>query len=174
MLAASRFPIPLSSVRVVPDDSTAAAISMAALAIRRSSARISATRSAARLRSVFGAGRRGRIWRRISAARSAVRPRAARGHVQWKHPDSGGEFGGHVGHVDAVGVQPPGQWGVQAGCAFDADCDHVLTMQARRGRLDSAIEDMAADGEFTPIVRSVSCLRVVSTLTGFALDVENR
>ncbi len=56
--------------------------------------------------------------------------------------------------------------------AFDADYDHVLTMQARRDRLDSAIEEMAADGEFTPIVRRVSCLRGVSTLTGFALAVE--
>ena len=56
--------------------------------------------------------------------------------------------------------------------AFDADYDQVLTMQARRGRLDSAIEEMAADGEFTPIVRRVSCLRGVSTLTGFALAVE--
>lgn len=56
--------------------------------------------------------------------------------------------------------------------AFDADYDHVLTMQARCGRLDSAIEDMAADGEFTPIVRRMSCLRGVSTLTGFALAVE--
>ena len=56
--------------------------------------------------------------------------------------------------------------------AFDADYDHVLTMQARRGRLDSAIEDIAKDGEFTPIVRRVSCLRGVSTLTGFALAVE--
>lgn len=56
--------------------------------------------------------------------------------------------------------------------AFDADYDHVLTMQARRRRLDSAIEGMAADSEFTPIVRRVSCLRGVSTLTGFALAVE--
>ena len=56
--------------------------------------------------------------------------------------------------------------------AFDADYDHVLTMQARRRRLDAAIEDMAADGEFTPIVRRVTCLRGVSTLTGFALAVE--
>jgi transposase len=56
--------------------------------------------------------------------------------------------------------------------AFEADYDHVLTMQARRARLDSAIEHMAADGEFTPIVRRVSCLRGVSTLTGFALAVE--
>jgi transposase len=56
--------------------------------------------------------------------------------------------------------------------AFEADYDHVLTMQARRGRLDAAIEDMAADNEFTPVVRRVSCLRGVSTLTGFALAVE--
>lgn len=56
--------------------------------------------------------------------------------------------------------------------AFDADYDHVLTMQARRGRLDAAIEDIAADSEFTPIVRRVSCLRGVSTLTGLALAVE--
>lgn len=56
--------------------------------------------------------------------------------------------------------------------AFDADYDHVLTMQARRGRLDAAIEDMAKDSEFTPVVRRVSCLRGVSTLTGFALAVE--
>ena len=56
--------------------------------------------------------------------------------------------------------------------AFDADYDHVLTMQARRGRLDSAIENIAADSEFTAIVRRVSCLRGVSTLTGLALAVE--
>jgi transposase len=56
--------------------------------------------------------------------------------------------------------------------AFDADYEHVLTMQARRGRLDAAIEDMAKDSEFTAVVRRVSCLRGVSTLTGFALAVE--
>ncbi|OQM78074.1 IS110 family transposase [Rhodococcus sp. 66b] len=56
--------------------------------------------------------------------------------------------------------------------AFDADYDHVLTMVARRDRLDKTIEDMAADSEFTPIVHRVSCLRGVSTLTGFALAVE--
>lgn len=56
--------------------------------------------------------------------------------------------------------------------AFDADYDHVLTMQARRGRLDSVIEDIAKDCEFTPIVRRLSCLQGVSTLMGFALAVE--
>lgn len=56
--------------------------------------------------------------------------------------------------------------------AFDADYDHVLTMQARRGRLDTAIEAMAADSEFTPVVHRLGCMRGVSTLTGFALAVE--
>ena len=56
--------------------------------------------------------------------------------------------------------------------AFDADYEHVLTMQARRRRLDTAIEEMAAASEFTPIVRRMCCLRGVSTLTGFGLAVE--
>lgn len=56
--------------------------------------------------------------------------------------------------------------------AFDADYEHVLMLQARRDRLDAAIHEVAADSEFTPIVRRVSCLRGVSTLTGFALAVE--
>ena len=56
--------------------------------------------------------------------------------------------------------------------AFDADYDHALTMQARRRRLDAAIEEMAAASEFTPIVRRMCCLAGVSTLTGFALAVE--
>ena len=41
-----------------------------------------------------------------------------------------------------------------------------------RDRLDAAIEEMACDSEFTPLVRRVACLRGVSTLTGFALAVE--
>lgn len=56
--------------------------------------------------------------------------------------------------------------------AFDADYDHVLTTQARRGRLDAAIEEMATTSEFTPVVRRLSCLRGVSTLTAFGLAVE--
>ncbi len=56
--------------------------------------------------------------------------------------------------------------------AFDADYEHVLTMQTRRRRLDTAIEEMAAASEFTPIVRRMCCLRGVSTLTGFGLAVE--
>jgi transposase len=63
---------------------------------------------------------------------------------------------------DALGLQ----------LAFESDYDAVLTVKARRDRLDHTIEQMAADSEFTPIVRRLSCLRGVSTLTGFALAVE--
>ena len=48
----------------------------------------------------------------------------------------------------------------------------MLLAVARRGRLDAAIEAMAADSEFTPVVRRLSCLRGVSTLIPFALAVE--
>ena len=45
-------------------------------------------------------------------------------------------------------------------------------MKARRDRLDAAIEEMAADSEFTPLVRRFGCLRGISSLTGLALAVE--
>jgi transposase len=56
--------------------------------------------------------------------------------------------------------------------AFDSDYETVLATKARRDRLDAAIEEMAADSEFTPIVRRLGCLRGVGTLTAFALAVE--
>jgi transposase len=56
--------------------------------------------------------------------------------------------------------------------AFDEAYDTVLATQARRDRLDEAIEAMAADSEFTPLVQRLSCLRGVATLTGFAIAVE--
>jgi transposase len=55
---------------------------------------------------------------------------------------------------------------------FESDYEAVLTVKARRDQLDDAITTMAADSEFTPLVRRLSCLRGVSTLTGFALAVE--
>jgi transposase len=55
---------------------------------------------------------------------------------------------------------------------FEFDYDTVLAVQARRDRVDAAIEEMAADSEFTPVVRRLGCLRGISTLTGFALAVE--
>jgi len=56
--------------------------------------------------------------------------------------------------------------------AFDSDYDAVLTVAARRDRLDAAITAMAAGSEFTEVTRRLGCLRGVSTLTGFALAVE--
>lgn len=55
---------------------------------------------------------------------------------------------------------------------FDSDYEAVLATRARRARLDEAIEQMAADSQFTPLVRRLGCLRGISTLTGFALTVE--
>ncbi len=56
--------------------------------------------------------------------------------------------------------------------AFDADHEAVLMAVTRRDRLDAAIEAMAAGSQFTPIVRRLSCLRGVNTLTAFALATE--
>ena len=36
---------------------------------------------------------------------------------------------------------------------FESDYDAVLSVKARRDRLDAAIAAMAADSEFTPLVR---------------------
>jgi transposase len=55
---------------------------------------------------------------------------------------------------------------------FDSDYDTVLATTARRDRLDAHIAAIAADSEFTAIVRRLGCLRGISTLTGFALAVE--
>jgi transposase len=55
---------------------------------------------------------------------------------------------------------------------FDSDYDAVLSVAARRARLDAAITVMAADSEFPPLVHRLGCLKGVSTLTGFALAVE--
>jgi transposase len=55
---------------------------------------------------------------------------------------------------------------------FESDYDAVLTVRARRNRLDTAIAAMAADSEFTPLVRRLGCLRGVGDLTALALAVE--
>jgi transposase len=56
--------------------------------------------------------------------------------------------------------------------AFDSGYDTVLGVTARRDRLDKAIVELAGDSEFTPVVRRLSCLRGISTLTAFAFAVE--
>jgi len=56
--------------------------------------------------------------------------------------------------------------------AFESDYDTVLSVTARRRRLDAAIDELAADSEFTPLVHRLGCLRGVATLTAFSLAVE--
>jgi len=60
--------------------------------------------------------------------------------------------------------------GTQA--AFQDAYETVVLAAGRRDRLDSAILAMAADGQFTAVVRRLSCLRGISTLTAFSLAVE--
>jgi transposase len=60
--------------------------------------------------------------------------------------------------------------GTQA--AFDDAYQTVVLATARRDRLDTAITAMATDSQFTPVVARLSCLRGISTLTGFSLAVE--
>lgn len=56
--------------------------------------------------------------------------------------------------------------------AFDCAYETVLLTQQRRDHLDAAIEALAADSDYTPIVQRLGCLRGISTLTGFGLAVE--
>lgn len=56
--------------------------------------------------------------------------------------------------------------------AFEDAVEAVLLTTDRRDRLDAAIEAMAADSSYTPLVRRLCCLRGISTLTGFGLAVE--
>lgn len=62
------------------------------------------------------------------------------------------------------------QRGIQL--AFDADLDAMLLTRDRRDRLDQAITEMAGHCQYTAVVRRLSCLRGVSTLTAFGLAVE--
>ncbi|MGW2524534.1 IS110 family transposase [Streptomyces sp. NPDC001617] len=56
--------------------------------------------------------------------------------------------------------------------AFEEAFDTVLSTYARRGRLDGAIEQMAAASPFAPVVGRLGCLRGISKLTAFGLAVE--
>lgn len=75
--------------------------------------------------------------------------------------------GAHHAWLRRIRFEQPG-----TRAAFEADLEAVEFALARRDRLDTAIKAMAADSEFTAMVRKVSCLRGISTLTGFALAVE--
>ena len=56
--------------------------------------------------------------------------------------------------------------------AYDSAYEAMLFTVDRRDRLDRAIDEMAANSSYTPVVRRLGCLRGISTLTGFALPVE--
>jgi hypothetical protein len=47
--------------------------------------------------------------------------------------------------------------------AYDSAFDAMLTSLQRRDRLDDAIAAMAADSEFTPVVRGLGCVRGIAT-----------
>ena len=73
-------------------------------------------------------------------------------------------------HVAWLGAQRFDAAGLQI--AYDSALEAMLLTADRRDRLDAAILAMAADSEFTAVVNRVSCLRGISTLTGFGLAVE--
>lgn len=73
--------------------------------------------------------------------------------------------------ADLTSAPGSGRGGVLR-AAFDADYEAVLMAAARRNRLDTAIEELAAQSQFTPVVQRLGCLRGVNTLTAFGLAVE--
>jgi len=55
---------------------------------------------------------------------------------------------------------------------FECYYDTALATTARRDRLDAQIVEVAANSEYTAVVRRLGCLRAIATLTGFGLAVE--
>ena len=55
---------------------------------------------------------------------------------------------------------------------YDAAFDAMTACVDRRERLEAAIEAMAADSEFTPVVQRLGCIRGIATLTAFGLATE--
>jgi transposase len=56
--------------------------------------------------------------------------------------------------------------------AFDAYYEATIQTVARRDRLDTVIEELAATSSFAPMVARLGCLRGIGALTGLALAVE--
>ena len=56
--------------------------------------------------------------------------------------------------------------------AYESSLEGMHAVLDRRDRLDKIITTMAYDSDYTPVVRSLECLRGISTLTGFGLAVE--
>jgi transposase len=55
---------------------------------------------------------------------------------------------------------------------YDSCFEVMLATVERRDRLDRAIEEMAADSQFTPVVTRLCCVRGIATLSAFGLAVE--
>ena len=55
---------------------------------------------------------------------------------------------------------------------YESSLEAMHEISDRRDRLDRAITSMAYASEYTPVVRSLQCLRGISTLTAFGLAVE--
>lgn len=55
---------------------------------------------------------------------------------------------------------------------YESSLEAMHETSDRRDRLDHAIASMAYASEYTPVVRSLQCLRGISTLTAFGLAVE--
>src|SRR3954470_12478556 len=84
----------------------------------------------------------------------------------------GGEAwtGKHEQWLRQIRFDGPERAGTQS--AYEADLEALQLTLARKQRLDEQITALAADSEFTPVIRRLCCLRGISTLTGFALAVE--
>ncbi|MFC9353096.1 hypothetical protein [Arthrobacter sp. NPDC057013] len=57
---------------------------------------------------------------------------------------------------------------------YNLALESVAEALDRRARADKAIRAIAYDSAYTPVVRTLECLRGVSTLTAFGRAVENR
>ena len=73
-------------------------------------------------------------------------------------------------HDSWLGAQRFGQRSRQL--AYESAYEAMVLTVDRRDRLDRAIEEMAGESSYTPVVRRLGCLRGISTLTGFGLAVE--
>lgn len=78
----------------------------------------------------------------------------------------------HDAWLRSIRKEGLGGAGVGTLTAFDAAFDTVTLGLARRDRLDTEIQRMAGDSEFTAVTNRLCCLRGINTLTGFALAVE--
>ena len=56
--------------------------------------------------------------------------------------------------------------------AYDSAYEAMVLTVDRTDRLDRAIDEVAGNSSYTPVVRRLGCLRGISTLSGFAVAVE--